>query len=338
MFESQLKDYADSKRAAYEKLKSSRPRSNSGNIPMRQAPNETTLLYHAASPGSVHTLGYKDRDNESDDNSGWWSNLKCPTCNVLPDNSFEVMTLPVLGGVALHIHRLWLIFLLFSCMGALQISLLFAVYSFVIGGPVLFATILIHELGHASMAVYLGGSVHRILLWPLGGLAYISYFNTPKSDALVALAGPLTHIPMILVWMGLMYLSTGGIVQLSWPLAWGFDFWVALCAGAIMMQIVLCLFNLIPAYPLDGGRLFGAILQSFNVDRNKSFQISAVIGGVIGWTMMTYAIDSIFKGSFTYFGGWNLLCLSIFILYNCYELWKQGTAGVAMYHPGYDSV
>lgn len=280
MFENQLKDYADSKRAAYEKIKENRGRSSSGSASVRPAPNETTLLFHASSPGLVHTLDYKDRDTERDEGSSWWRDMSCCSCDFLPDNSMKLTTLPVLGGVALHIHRLWFLFLLFSCLGALQISVLFAVYSFILGGPILFSTILVHELGHASMAVYLGGSVHRILLWPLGGLAYISYFGTPKADALVAIAGPLTHIPMILVWMGLMYVSTGGFVQESWPLAWGYDFWVAVCAGAIMMQVVLFLFNLIPAYPLDGGRLFGAVLQGFNVDRNRSFQISAVIGGV----------------------------------------------------------
>lgn len=200
----------------------------------------------------------------------------------MPDNSLKVLTLPILGGVPLHIHSLWLVFILLSCLGAWQISSLFAVYSLLLGGPVLFLTVLIHELGHAAMAVKLGGTVSRILLWPLGGLAYISFFGetSPKADALVAIAGPLTHFPQVALWAGLMALSTGGTVQLTWPISWGYDLWVAVCAGAIGIQVALFLFNLIPAYPLDGGRLFGALLQHLKVDRNRSFQYSALLGGV----------------------------------------------------------
>ncbi len=263
-FETQMQSYAQEKKHKYEEQQRLNPTVHQD----LNGSTESSLL--VASRNNPNNFQLRNR-------------FGCGCCSLLPDNSFKIGTIPILGGVALHIHMLWLLFIGLSCLGALQISFLFGVYSFLLGGPVLFLTVLIHELGHAAMAVSLGGHVDRVLLWPLGGLAYISFFGetSPKSDALVAIAGPLTHLPMVAAWCGLMALSSGGIVQLSWPLSWGYDLWLSVCAGAIGIQIALFLFNLVPAYPLDGGRLFGALLLHWGVDRNKSFQISACLGGVI---------------------------------------------------------
>lgn len=88
-------------------------------------------------------------------------------------------------------HYFWPIMILGLYLSALSISAIYAFYTLILCGPVLFFTVLVHEIGHASMAVYLGGEVTSILLWPLGGVAYISMFGSedPKADALVAIAG-----------------------------------------------------------------------------------------------------------------------------------------------------
>lgn len=57
---------------------------------------------------------------------------------------------------------------------------------------------------------------------------------------------------------------------------------------------------------------------------------------VIGGAMLMWALRSIAANSRSYFGGWNLLYLSVFILYNCYQLWTLGRRGGAAQHPGYD--
>jgi Zn-dependent protease len=257
-FNAQLKEYSELRKSKFE---------NEGHQ-NNQSLNEGSLLL-------------QDRHSVGVFNFSSWIYEKFTGC-IMPNYSVEVMTLPVLNGIPLHVHSLWLFFILVSTLGALQISLIFAIYSLLLGGPVLFFTVLVHELGHAYMAIKLGGVVNRILLWPLGGLAYISFFGVgnPRADALVAIAGPLTHLPQVAVWMSIMALSTGGVVQLTWPLSWGFNLWVSICSGAICIQIALFLFNLIPAYPLDGGRLFGALLEHFKVERNHSFLVSAVLGGV----------------------------------------------------------
>ena len=213
-----------------------------------------------------------------------WKKPNFQQCFSLTHNSIEVLSIPLLGQgrVPLRIHYTWPAFILLSFLVSLRISPLFALFALVLGGPILFTTVLIHEVGHALMAISLGGRVSQILLWPLGGLAYMSFFGetNPKADALVAIAGPATHVPQILFWIILMAASNAGDVELNWRLAWGWNFWLSLCAGAIAMQISLFLFNLIPAYPLDGGRILAAFLASSNMNQNRAFQLTAMIGSV----------------------------------------------------------
>eukprot|EP00439_Symbiodinium_sp_Y106_P060512 s4389_g8.t4 len=126
---------------------------------------------------------------------------------------------------------------------AAEISLTCSI-SFVI----LFLTVLIHELGHCAGAKLVGGRVSRILLWPLGGLAFCSSGGGAKGDLLVALAGPLTHAPQYLAWFSLYRLAVHSQEELgSWaPTVRG------LCHGAMQLQIILVVFNLlVPVYPLD---------------------------------------------------------------------------------------
>jgi Zn-dependent protease len=123
------------------------------------------------------------------------------------EKSLKICTIPIHKGISLYIHYTWPIFLLISYFSPLYISSLYALYSFILGGPILFLTVLIHELGHCLMAIRLNGDVNLILLWPLGGVAYISFFGNanPKADILIAIAGPLTHIPQIIIWYILLF-------------------------------------------------------------------------------------------------------------------------------------
>ena len=131
------------------------------------------------------------------------------------------------------------------------------------------------------MAVYYGGRVKLILLWPLGGVAYLSMFGAqnPFADALVALAGPATHIPQVLFWLLLMAISNGGKIHMAYALTWN-TLWLQVCAGAISTQLAIFLFNLLPAFPLDGGRILAACLAMRNFEENSVFKICSALGGV----------------------------------------------------------
>jgi Zn-dependent protease len=108
------------------------------------------------------------------------------------------------------------------------------------------------------MTQRLGGSVDQILLWPLGGLAFCGGTSNPQEDLQVAVAGPATHLPQLLFWT-LMLAIGGGQVSLS--VGSSPNFWTLICVSAMRMQIALFCFNLLlPAYPLDGGRVLAALL------------------------------------------------------------------------------
>lgn len=123
---------------------------------------------------------------------------------------------------------------------------------------ILFLTVLLHEFGHCAGAKLVGGRVDRILLWPLGGLAFCSSGGGAKGDLLVALAGPLTHAPQYLVWLGFFQLFLRCQQQLGhWaePLQ-------GLCRSAMQLQILLAVFNLlVPVYPLDCSQVIIALCR-----------------------------------------------------------------------------
>ena len=74
---------------------------------------------------------------------------------------------------------------------------------------ILFVTVIVHELGHALTARKVGGKAHEIVLWPLGGLAYTSGHGSLKNQLKVTLGGPLTHIPLALLFAGAATLAEG---------------------------------------------------------------------------------------------------------------------------------
>ena len=158
-----------------------------------------------------------------------------------------------LFGIPLRIHRLFLVYiavvsLLGFIQGGLEGSPEYGFMIFLVNGPVLFGTVLIHELGHCWATYRVGGTVEGILLWPLGGLAFIGHSGEAKEDLFVSIAGPLTHIPQMIVWVILLAASADGDASLTYSGV----FFEDLCRHAIIINLSLFLFNLFcPAYPLD---------------------------------------------------------------------------------------
>jgi Zn-dependent protease len=121
-----------------------------------------------------------------------------------------------------------------------------------------FGTILLHEIGHCIAARSVGGSASEILLWPLGGLASCSAPNLWRSQLIVAAGGPLVTAAIF------------GVAKVSFALghAWApaamANVYVRAARSILVdWQLVLLVFNSIPLYPLDGGRMFHALLWGF---------------------------------------------------------------------------
>ncbi len=131
---------------------------------------------------------------------------------------------------------------------------------------VLFGTVLIHELGHCMGGRYFGLRTDQILLWPLGGLAYVGGQRTTWQDFWVTFWGPFVHIPIGLVAAGLLAYQ-GGSFQLQPvlldPLAVKIGYSHLNLFLLVVLKVQFWLFALnvfLPAYPLDGGRMLVALL------------------------------------------------------------------------------
>jgi Zn-dependent protease len=132
----------------------------------------------------------------------------------------------------------------------------------------LFVIVLAHELGHALACRSVGGRADRIVLWPLGGIAYVQ--PPPRPGALLwsIAAGPLVNLVLALATLPL---ALGvGLLHLSHDVR---QFVVALCA----INVVLFCFNMLPVYPLDGGQILQALLW-FIVGRARSLLAVSVVG------------------------------------------------------------
>lgn len=129
---------------------------------------------------------------------------------------------------------------------------------------VLFVSVLLHEFGHVVAARMTGGGANEILIWPLGGLAMVQPANTFASQFLTILAGPLVNLALCLLtlWPVLQSGTTGlAFNPLALPIPRLSGNWAGdLLLLTFALNWVLLLVNLVPAVPLDGGRMLRSVL------------------------------------------------------------------------------
>ncbi|MBI4586698.1 MAG: site-2 protease family protein [Planctomycetes bacterium] len=129
----------------------------------------------------------------------------------------------------------------------------------------IFATIFLHELGHCYAAFRVGGGADAIVLWPLGGLAYCDAPRAPRAQFWVAAGGPLVNVGLA-AFLAAAFLamdSSGlapGIGIPFFSINFSAPYWLIFLQGFFSWNITILLFNLLPIYPLDGGRIFQAVL------------------------------------------------------------------------------
>lgn len=148
-----------------------------------------------------------------------------------------------------------------------------------------FAAIVVHELGHALMARHFGYQTREILLLPVGGVASLEGTpERPGQELAVALVGPAINFAIAgLLWLGLAL--TGGTTELdAATTAPG-----AIAAQLLWINVALALFNLLPAFPMDGGRVLRAVL-SMQVGRVRATEIAATLGKAIAIVLGTIGV------------------------------------------------
>ncbi len=188
----------------------------------------------------------------------------------------------------------------------------------IVGSFLFFLSVLLHELGHSFVALAKGIPVPRITLFIFGGAAQIA--EEPKSagdEFFMALAGPAVSV-VISVLAGVAaifaYMSFGqGEISFSAPMnEWGLHPLVVLFGWLSMVNMMLAVFNLIPGFPLDGGRVFRSILWGVTSDSAKSTLIAAAVGRGIAFLFIFGGVYMIFRGLmfngiWIAFIGWFLL-------------------------------
>ena len=123
------------------------------------------------------------------------------------------------------------------------------------------ACVIMHEYGHALTARRYGIPTHDILILPIGGLARLEYLpEDPNAELVISIAGPLVNVILSLGLVGLFFIVPGTDIghSLGADLAFTFPEFVLTLA---ILNIFLFLFNLIPAFPMDGGRILRSILS-----------------------------------------------------------------------------
>jgi Zn-dependent protease/CBS domain-containing protein len=185
------------------------------------------------------------------------------------------------AGIGLYVHAtFWLLiaFVLFLNWSDGH-SLVAALYgaAFVLA---IFGCITLHELGHALTAHHFGVRTRDITLLPIGGLARLERMpDDPVQELWVALAGPVVNITIA----GLLYvllLSSGGVILARQFLSLGGSF----LADLMIVNLWLVAFNMIPAFPMDGGRVLRALLAT-RLDLGRATQISARVGQGIAFAL-----------------------------------------------------
>jgi Zn-dependent protease len=137
----------------------------------------------------------------------------------------------------------------------------------------LFMIVMVHEFGHALACRQVGGTANRIVLWPLGGVAYVDPPPRPGATLWSIVAGPLVNVVFIPILLGLGYLSR----DMGWSRA--FPNFHALLHAVWVINLVLLAFNILPIYPLDGGQILRSLLW-FVFGRARSLLIATVLGFV----------------------------------------------------------
>lgn len=156
-----------------------------------------------------------------------------------------------------------------------------------------FCSVLVHELGHCLMARQYGIEVLDITLWPLSGVARIEQMPaTPRNELLIAIAGPAMNLAIVVfLWpiVSLVAVLFGGNTLFSVSSLTGRLTIANLLAAWAVMNLGLLVFNILPAFPLDGGRMLRAALSP-SLGRRRSTTIATRIGIAIAVILIVLGI------------------------------------------------
>jgi len=185
------------------------------------------------------------------------------------------------AGITVYLHFTWFIVAAYfvTSLSRHYADPIWAVYEYV----ALFAIVLSHEFGHALACRSTGGIADRIILWPLGGIAFVNPPPRPGAMLWSIAAGPLVNVALIPILQLLVWLVSREVSPYQVSDAY------RLVTEIRYINYGLLIFNLLPIYPLDGGQIFRALLW-FPFGRIRSLQVASVVGLIGGALLALVAL------------------------------------------------
>lgn len=194
------------------------------------------------------------------------------------------MRIARIKGIDIRIHITFpFIFLLFAVQFWAQLRGWRGALFGVVAAALLFVCVVLHELGHSLVAQRFGTSVRDITLWPIGGVARMEEMpRQPWQELLMSIAGPSVNF-VIAAALGMLAVSTfdagaiGGMARVIRLIRQPEPTWQALLSYLLSINLSLGMFNLIPAFPMDGGRVLRSLL-ALTMDYVQATRIAVAIG------------------------------------------------------------
>ncbi len=165
----------------------------------------------------------------------------------------------------------------------------------------LFGIVLLHEFGHSLACRSVGGRADQIVLWPLGGVAYVDPPPRPGANLWSIAAGPLVNLMLLPIFTVAVLMARGLDLPTTNPNLFH------LLVSLWFMDVALFCFNMLPIYPLDGGQILRSLLW-FWLGRARSLMVASVIGIIALVALLVFAIRDTW-----------LLVMAVFALMNCWR-------------------
>lgn len=217
----------------------------------------------------------------------------------------SVLLLGHIRGIRIELHVSWVIIvvllLVTMSIGFRQQypdwSLSVTVATALLTTMVFFASIVAHELGHSLVAIRRGIPVKSITLFIFGGMAQMSRDSERADDEFwIAIAGPLVSLALAALFGLLMLLTAGWYEPLSVALGW-----------LTIINLIVAVFNMIPGFPLDGGRVLRALVWKYTGDARKGITAALAGGRVVAYTLFGLALVNILLAGNLIGGLWIML-------------------------------
>jgi Zn-dependent protease len=218
----------------------------------------------------------------------------------MPNKARGSLHLLRVAGVDIYLHWSWFLVAMFEIRGrsGRYSSVAWNVLEYL----ALFSIVLLHEFGHALACRQVGGTVDRIMLWPLGGVAYVNPPQRPGATLWSIAAGPLVNVALFPLFFGAYAIARMQGWSHSMP-----DIYMFVRA-VLAIDIGLLAFNLLPVYPLDGGQIVRSLFW-YVLGRGRSLMLVTVLSfiGIAALLALAVWTRSL----------WSV-AIAVFMLMNCW--------------------